>query len=42
MVPAVTGKVAEVAPPATVTEAGVVSRALLSPKVTVAPPVEAA
>ena len=42
IVPAVTEKVAEVAPLATVTEAGVVSKALLSPNVTTAPPVEAA
>ncbi|HWB99179.1 MAG TPA: hypothetical protein VG672_20865 [Bryobacteraceae bacterium] len=38
MVPAVTVKVAELAPAATVTEAGVVSRLLLSDSVTVEPP----
>ena len=42
MVPAVTVNAAEVAPLATVTEAGVVSRALLSETVTAVPPVGAA
>jgi hypothetical protein len=41
-VPAVAAKVAEVAPAATVTEAGTVSEALLSARATTLPPVEAA
>ena len=41
MVPAVTLNVADVAPAATVTEAGVVSRELLSDSVTVVPAVAA-
>ena len=42
MVPAVAEKLAEVAPAATVTEAGVVSKVLLSETVTEVPPLGAA